>query len=115
MAINSKDNGYIEPITAQYCLNELRRCQKKRRRVEVEITVHRQMKKPTMGQYQQIRQMADQMNSTTPIVRHIATLPQKSVVHNTLFQYLKDEFLFEYHQNNDLVIYYHFEKMKDIH
>ena len=91
VAINSKDNGYIEPITAQYCLNELERCQKKRRRVKIEITVHRQMRKPTMGPYQQIRQMADQMNSTSPIVRHVAALPKKPDVHNTIFQCLKDE------------------------
>ena len=91
VAINSEENGYIEPITAQYCLNELQGWQKNRRRVKVEITMHRQMKKPSMGPYQQIRQMADQINSTTPIVRHIAAMPQKPIVHNTIFQCLKDE------------------------
>ena len=39
--------------------------------------MHRQMKSPTTGPYQQIRQMADQMDSSPPIVRHVVALPQK--------------------------------------
>jgi len=73
VAINSKDGGYIEPISAKYCLDELERCQKKRKKTTVEITVHRQMKSPTTGPYQQLRQMADQMPSSQPIVRHVSS------------------------------------------
>jgi len=47
VAINSQDGGYIEPISAKFCMDELTRCQKKRKKVNVEITVHRQMKTPS--------------------------------------------------------------------
>ena len=76
VAINSQDGGYIEPISAKFCMDELTRCQKKRKKVSVEITVHCQMKTPTIGPYQQLRQMADQMTPSQPIVRHVVALPQ---------------------------------------
>ena len=90
VAINSQDGGYIEPISAKYCLDELIRCQKKRKKVSIEITVRRQMKSPTIGPYQQLRHMADQMTPSQPIVRHIVALPQMPKVGKTFFECLKD-------------------------
>ena len=91
VAINSQDGGYIEPISAKFCMDELTRCQKKRKKVKIEITVHRQMKTPSIGPYQQLRQMADQMTGSQPIVRHVVALPQMPKVGKTIFECLRDE------------------------
>ena len=72
-------------------MDELVRCQKKRRRVKIELTVHCQMKSPSTGPYQQLRQMADQMDSSPPIIRHVVALAQKPEIGKTIFECLKSQ------------------------
>ena len=78
VAINSQHGGHIEPITAKYCLDELTRCQLENDEVKVELTFHRKIK-PVATELQTMRMMSDQATAVSPIVRHVAALPERPV------------------------------------
>ena len=88
LAINSKRNGYIEPITAQFCFDEIERCQASRRETEIELSFHRKPKAVPTEMYQTYRMMSDQANPVPPIIRHIAALPTKPIAGKSIWECL---------------------------
>jgi hypothetical protein len=88
VSINTKENGFVEPITAKFCLDELKRCQSPDHEVTAELTFHRKIK-PIATDLQTLRMMSDQATPSQPIVRHIASLPERPVSSKTIFDNLK--------------------------
>ena len=74
VAINSKDRGYIEPIDAKYCLNEMKSCQKDHVEVVIELTFHRKIN-PINTEYETYDMMSDQIGAERPEVAHIVSHP----------------------------------------
>ena len=72
---NSKKIVQVEPITAKFCKDELQQCQDSHKEVKVQITSHRKIKPVTL-EYQTLRAMPDQMNTNSPIRRHIVATPE---------------------------------------
>ena len=53
IAINSQHNGHIEPISAKFCFDEIKRCQAQHDDVVIELTFHRKIK-PVRTELQQL-------------------------------------------------------------
>ena len=90
VAINSKEKGHIEPITAKFLLEELKQCQDPHSETEVQLTFHRKIK-PVTTEIQTLRAMSDQMDTNTPIVRHIVAMSDRPVALKSTHQCLKDK------------------------
>ena len=93
-AINSQHNGHIEPITAQFCYDEIVNCQDKLDDVMIELTFHRKIN-PVTKELNQYRSMSDQIGRSSPIMRnsptvsHIVALPERPSAEKTIFQAMK--------------------------
>ena len=88
VAINSKENGYVEPITAKFGIDEIKRCQIEDDEAMIELTFCRKMR-PVATELQSLRAMNDQMDVNSPIVRHIVAMPERPEAGKTLFDCLK--------------------------
>ena len=90
VAINSKKNGHIETITAKFLLDELKQCQDPHSETDIHITFHRKIK-PITTKLQTLRAMSDQMDTNTPIVRHVVAMPDQPIDLRSIHLCLKDK------------------------
>ena len=90
VAINSKKNGHIEPITAKFLVDKLKLCQTPGSETKIQITFHHKIK-PVTTKLQTLRAMSDQMDTNTPIVRHVVAMPEKPSAPRSIHLCLKDK------------------------
>ena len=88
VSINSQRGGHIEPISAEFCISELKNCRIENDEVEIALTFHRKIR-PVATDLQTLRMMSDQASPVSPIVRHVAALPERPIVGQSIFECLK--------------------------
>jgi len=79
VSINAQHGGHIEPISAEFCMSELENGRIENDEVGIELTFHKKIR-PVAKDLQTLQMMSDQASPVSPIVRHVAALPERPVV-----------------------------------
>ena len=74
VVLKLKKDVHIEPITADFCINELRQCQCPNEEVNVQMSFHRKKQANNFEISDIKRTTSDQMDTDTPFVRHIVAM-----------------------------------------
>ena len=80
IAINSDEHGYVEPISAKFCHDEIVKCQRKNCTTSVELTFCRRIK-PINTEIETYRQVSDQMERPQPLERGNQAIDSPQVNH----------------------------------